>query len=643
MVSAPRFPRLLAGALAAFGLLGALACGGKSNKTTPAPTGYTITGSVFYTQIPLSKDSNGVPTGLETDSTKFNAKALARGMIIKLFQRRVATLPDGSTAVNWTLAAQSNGDALGSYRFFVLPGQDYCIQVESGIVLGDAGVNVLADPDGLASALPVATRLRYILRQAPDGTLATPANPTPYSQVNSDLIAQFNVDTDTPWLVGRTDLDPVTHSAPLFDQAVFETTGTGSRITSILDNVYEVNRYLGVPFISGVLDLHYHMGLSDPKGTFIEYDRSRWIQPDGTDLAYDGDANQQHWFGSVQGGAANDDSRDPAVIFPMVARSCLIQQVGANAFAGFGPQRLNPAGAPLDNLVPDMALVEALPIAITANILRSPYLADTNGASLAGLTDIRDLSAVAAADRGPLSARTIAAASWTLILKANSLPDPGVSTDWDKIDPAAMARFFPLYHPDATIDLYNVFDQLKVLQNAQSIREPVNLAKIFTDSTLTTLLQPFGITWPRPTTAPFNLFVTNMGNDPVGVFGPYTLSMSSAVPVNGTYPNLTVGELKYAYFTLDTDTTYDLNIVTSPATLPSGAQVELSLLTPAPNRLTFTVTGSTTQPIRLNLSGYATTPLPQMIRLRLLSPTTQIPDTQVSLVFTKALVPARPR
>lgn len=641
--------RLSAAALVLLGLMGALACGGKKGSSSVASTPtHGIIGTVRYTKVPLHKDANGVPTGMETDTTKFNTAAPARGVLVKVYQRNVTTLADGSTAVGWVLAGQKITDLLGTYQFTLIAGKDYSVEVVSEGFEANGLVSLIAEPNGLSSTLPQAQRARYRIRKSPDGTAATPADVTPYSTLNDDKVLPFTVDATTSWLIGRSDYDPTTRTSVVFPLATFEAAPTGNKPLAILDTINNFSRYFGDPTPTGNLDLHYYQGRSEPEGTFIEYNQARWIQPDGSDLTYDADLDVRHYFGSVSGGA-NDDALDEAVLYQMAGRGALFQRAATFPMTGSTPQRLSPCPPSLDNLSPELALQEGFPAAMAADLLKSPYLADTNGATLATPNkDIR-LSGVAAVDVGPLSPRTLTKLSWDLILKANSLPNPGVSTDWDKIDPIALSRFFAVNSPVTTtttgtvtttsLEMPNAFNQVKLLQSAQVFGEPVDLSKIFTDAVLTPLLAPYNMTWPQPTSGANSSFITFWGTDPAGAKGPLTLSMAQAQAVGGTFPNLTQGEVKYAYFNLDADTAYDLSVTTSPAALPSGAQVEVSFLTPSPTQFSLRSAGSA-GPTRVPLiGGTATIPSNQMLRIRLLSPTTQIPDVQVSLTFTKALVP----
>jgi hypothetical protein len=296
---------------------------------------------------------------------------------------------------------------------------------------------------------------------------------------------------------------------------------------------------------------------------------------------------------------------------------------------------LAPQGVSLPNLSPDQALIEGLADAMAANLLHSPYLADTQGMGLAApVTDIRDISTLTPTQLSPYSAPGIRALTWALILKANSLPTPGTSTNWGTINTAAMVRFFN--GPAAATNLtyttepLNIYNQIGRLQEAKTSLEPVDLASIFTDAALAPLLTPFGITWPRPTAGPLAAFAANWGADPNSTatpIPPIVLSMAKAVQVRGVYPNNSEGEVTYAGFTLSNDRPYTLTVTVSPA-LATTAQIELMMSSFQAAPMTFTGSGGSQ---RVVLTGSSLAPLFQPVRVRMISPTALQPDTTVTL------------
>lgn len=627
------------GVTALLGLGLGLACKGHSGGTEAATT-FNLAGTVKYTRIPLAKDANCVPTGLVDSTVAANLQTLpARGVLVRAYQRNDQTLADGSTATVWVVVKATFTDSNGVYAMVLPISKPLMIEVMSSFDGGNGHqVNVVGDPAGINSTLPASDRVRYGIRKALDGT-APAGNPVPASMPTGDSILDFNVGlTDKWWLVNPT-YDPNSQVAPLAASAVDETTlpgrtiGTGSRILAIGDSVASFLAAYGNATPGQSVDLHYAPGVSESRGSFIEYDPS--VYPLSAVLNPNTYSFTRRYFGSIQGGA-NDDAWDEGVIFPLLARNVLYSIVLSRTF-GMTANPLHPQAALLPDLSPDQALIEGLADAMAANLLHSPYLADTQGTTLATpVTDIRDLSAYTTAQLSPDSAPAIRAMAWELILKANSLPSPGTATDWAKINTAAMARFFstspayptttPYYEPEPL----NIFKQLGRLQDPKSSTEPVDLATVFTDATLTPLLSPFGIPWPRPVTGAYAAFAANWGADPnsaTTALPPLLLSMAKAVQVRGAYPNNTDGEVAYAGFTLSGDRAYTLTVTASPALASTAA---LELMMPAYQSSPITITGSGVSQ-RIVLTGNSTTPAFQPVRLRMISPTAVQPDTTVTI------------
>ncbi|GLH70810.1 hypothetical protein GETHPA_23430 [Geothrix rubra] len=629
------------GVTAILGLGLGLACKG-SKGGSAADNSFNLAGAVKYVRIPLAKDANGVPTGLVDSSVATNLQTLpARKVMVRAYQRIDQTLPDGSTSSVWAVAGATFTDLNGIYSMTLPKDKPLMVEVMSSFDGGNGHqVNVVGDPAGINSTVPAADRVRYGIRKALDGT-APAGNPVPASLPTGDTLLNFTVGLTDKWWLVNPSYDPNTKVAPLTTSAVDETTlpgrttGTGSRILAIGDSVASFVATYGNATPGLSVDLHYAPGVSEPRGSFIEYDPS--VYPLSSVLNPNTYTFTNRYFGSLQGGA-NDDAWDEGVIFPMLARNVLYGIVEGRTF-GMTGRPLFPQAATLPDLSPDQALIEGLANAMAANLLKSPYLADTQGTALAApVTDIRDLSAYTTAQLTPDSAPALQALAWELILKANSLASPGTSTTWASINPLAMVRFFsagpayPTTTPSYETEPLNIFKQLGRLQEARPTgsTEPVDLASIFTDATLTPLLSPFGITWPRPTTGAYAAFATSWGADPnstTAALPPMTLSMAKAVQVRGVYPNNSEGEVAYAGFTMSADRAYTLTVSASPA-LASTAELELMLPSYQSAPLTFTGSGGSQ---RVVLAGNSTTPMFQALRVRMVSPTTLQPDTTVTI------------
>ncbi|HET8900778.1 MAG TPA: hypothetical protein VFM84_02465 [Holophagaceae bacterium] len=452
------------------------------------------------------------------------------------------------------------------------------------------------------------------------------------------------MDLSTKWMTDSLELAS-DGSAPQFASAAFEASPTGSRVLAILDSVYAFSVAYGNPTPGAPVDLHYLMGHSEPEGTFLQYDQQHWVQPGGVDLAYDPNLGVDHYFGSIQGAAANDDAWDQSVLYVLMGRAGLLRQVSVTGYATY-PYTLKPVTAAIDGLSPDLAMVEGLPYAMAANLLQSPYLADTDGTSGGGvvsLTNIRDISGVAAGDVGPYSPRTLAALVWEIGLKANGITSPGTSANWATINPAAISRLFSLTVPaDATTGLKpyepaNIYLQLALLKNAKTAAEPVDLAAIFTDTAINTIASPFNLPWPQPSATAFGQAWTSATGGTYSYSG--TLSMASDHQVNGVYPNESYQEIAYLGVSQVNDQTYNLTLQTTPNPLPSGATIQVVVFA-AGNTQAFTFQGNSTLPTTFTLpgNGNATTPLQYPIMVRLLSPSTLQPD----IPFTLQLAPAPP-
>ncbi|MFN8011851.1 MAG: hypothetical protein U0P81_10665 [Holophagaceae bacterium] len=597
--------------LAALGLAVLAGCSGKKsdNSGSGSTAGtITVTAKVTYTRIPLATDAAGVPTGL--DPSVANRKTLpARGIQVVLWEGKDETAPDGTKSRVW-LAVQSFGaDETGTVAFKgVTKDADHFVEVVSSLpVLGNA-IRIIGDPAGINSNLSISDRVVYSLRKGLDGS-APAGNPTPATRAPSDATVTFDVGLDDKWWLG------VPSSSQLAN-ASLEPTGTGSRVLAILDTAYGFSASgLGTPSPGRTLDLHYRRGVSEARGSFVEYDRSRYplaltADPQG--------GTSIHYFGSIKGGSSNDDAFDEGVLLPLFARNSLW---GAGAYNAF------PIGKTLPDLLPEMAILEAMPYVMAASILKSPYLADTTAASTLN-TDVRALGTTAS---GATSGPALAGLAWEIVLKANSLPSPGTATDWAKINPQATARYFTITTPGDATDRPNVFLQLARLKDLKSASEPVDLAAIFPDSVLTPLAATFNIPWPRPTSGAGAATVTDWGADPnsnAGALAPFGFSMAKATQVDGAFPNTSSAEAFYTRFTLSKDTAYQLRLGSLSAALPPGARLEVRVPT---NSVPYVFTGASDPGYRVVLRGNKDTPLVYLLLVRLVSPDVQVPDFTATL------------
>ncbi len=623
----------------------ALACHGKGGNNGGATS--TITGTVMYQRVPLVKDASGVPTGLADATVAANLVSLpAQGVSIRIYQQVAQIAPDGSTTYEWTLAGSATTNYLGIYSTTVPTGWPTMVEVLStfngGVLPGGTAqaINLIAEPQGISSSTPAPDRVQYAMRAAADGSV--PANNNaPATVLTANSIVNFIVGLNDKWWVYNPSINSSTRVAAFAGQAVPETsltglaTGTGSRILGIGDTIASFVNIYGAATPGATLDLHYFPGV-DSGGSYIVYDRS--LNP--LSLA------SSTYFGTLRGGPTNDDAWDVGVILPMLARNVLY---GGNLTRTFSVplNPLYPISTPLADLSPDMARIEGLAQAMAANVLQSPYLADTQGTGLAApVVDIRNISGLSTAQLNPYSAPAIQAFAWQIILQANGLPSPGVATDWANINPLAAARFFlapggltgiAISGTPIDIEPLNIYSQITRLKEPKSTIEPFDLALVFTDAVLTNLGSPFGITWPRPTTGPYASFVADWGTDPTGMLPPVALSMAKSTQVNLSYPSATLaypnvseGEVFYAGFNLSADKACALTATISPA-LGAGAQLNVDLPM-IPRTFTFSGSGGTTGALVLPVNNIV--PYYHPVRIRMLSPSVLQPDVTVTLALT---------
>lgn len=611
-----RGARQTALALMALGVLGlltfSLACksSSKNSSTTTDVISATVSGKVTFVRIPLLSDANGVPTGLETNSANFKVLPL-RGALVRVYQAKDETNPDGTKTRVWALpVAPAYTDSTGAYSFSVPQGSDTFVEVTSIFQVSNQQIRLIADPNGIYSSLPQSQRSIYSARKGIDGT-APAGNPIPGASLSANATVNFDLGlNDKLWLQPSNGVQPTT--------AVAEPTATGSRAFAIGDSFFGFGSiYLSSLSAQSVLDLHYRPGISETRGSFIEFDKSKFP------LSFDGGTG--HFFGSLRGASSNDDAWDEGVIFPILGRYFLYLQ---------GQTNFIPVSAPLQDLTPDIAIIEGLAPIMAANALKSPYLADTSGGTVQ-IQDVRSLAGVPVSKQTVYSAPNLRALAWELVLKGNSIASPGTAANWSTINPAAMVRFFNLITPTDQLDISGIYQQLGRLKEAVSGSDPVDLATKFTDPVLTAVTAPFQIAWPRPTTPPLNTFVADWGADPnnpaVGTVG---LSMANAVQVQGAYPNLSEGEVAFARFSLTKDTAFNLKVVSSNGPLPAGSAIEVTLPF---SGLSYTFDGSSTaNAIRIVLTGNSTTPVLYPVRIRLVSPSAIVTDRTATVQLTVA-------
>ncbi len=608
-------------AAAALGMI-ALGCGGKDDKASTDTVTVTVRGTVTYTRIPVVRNASGVPTGLESDPAKYTSQP-ARSIVVRIFQGQEETLFDGTKTIVWSVAGAGATDKDGKFAVAVKPDKPTFVEVVSSLQYIDANsqsqvVRLLGNPDGIGSSIPLVERPLYGLRKALDGS--APANITVPGQVSSitaETTVDFSVGVDTRWLLIPTQPGPAAPSSP-------EPGISGSRVLAILDDGFAVATAIGSPTPGSILNLHYCPGVSAPRGTYVEFDKT--VFP----ASFDG--SSPTFLGSVRGAAANDDAWDQAITFQLFARNRLFaarqEQYPQMPF----PVPALPDGSNHQGLAPDLALVEGFAKGIAALLLKSPYLADTHAGGVT-VVDVDHPAAGLGADA--YSAANLADLFWEIALKANSITAPGTPDTWKNLESAAVRRFWSLSYTDSGTstsftETPNIWLQLGRLKEAKTSTETVDLAAIFTDAVLTDMAGAHGIAWPRPTTGEDARFLKEWLKNPdlgANAIPALTLSMANArADADGNFPNHSKGEVVYGRFQMDRDRVYLVSVLSTPA-LPAGAEVELMVGTQI-YRL-----GSGSAPFSLHLSGTETTPITYPLRVRLISPSVVQPDLQVTLRF----------
>lgn len=633
-----------------------LACKKSESEKAAASTNFTVSGTVKYTRIPMNYDAAGKLTGLVADSSQYTTVP-ARGVNVRIFQKRPQTDVDYQTVYVWTEVTTATTDADGKYstNVNVLKGYETFVEVVSSMVeqVSPASTVVIrANADGVYSPTQIVDREVYALRKAADGTTSS-TDPTHGSMANADATVDFTVGLNDPWMVVKAgwytpaskDAYPMPPSVPL-----------GSRALAILDSIYEFCSKYGnaTPTLSATtMDLHYRPGVSTRRGTFVEYN-ARTFQ-----AAFDG--STYHFLGSIQGGGSlngvdqPDDAYDLGTLYPLFAHNMM-----------YGQRKVNmiPTGSPAPSMAPDLAVVEGFPDAMAAILLGTPYLPAGTGVNrYASLRDIRDLSGYSAAQIGPFSAPAITALTWDLALYNAGVTAPGTYADWKKLDPLYMVRFYNLTYPTTTsssgnttitTDCPSLYTQLARLQEAKSGTETSDLAAFFTDAHLITLLTPYSITWTTAANAILPKYTANWGNEPNSLAWPlpsFKLSMALAksikhywMPTSGAqagieqaadyYPNNAKDEVYYARLSTSLDHIYNLSVTTVPS-LPAGAAIEIIIDGDMTTPFLFPDGATVSQ---LTLKGNPadlTEPVNHTVRIRMFSPTTLVSDTQVTVHLEK--------
>lgn len=618
------------------GLILTLGCSSKSaaSTTTEEIPQVTISGTIKFTRVPTIKSTTGIPLGLETDSTKFLLDQPARGVSVRVYQYVTETEVDGSLKKFFKLSGLGVTGSDGKYTLIVNRDKPIMIEVVSSFTPSQSGqnpINIIADPNGMTSAINNNQRLRYVLRKAVDGTGATSTNVAPTSTITSAAsTVDFSVGVNDKWLLSDVSYDTGTNIAPRISNASLESTGTGSRILGIIDNIYNFLNVYNTSASFDTLDLHYFLGRREPRGTYVDYDRSAYPLSGSTNTAYDFQTGKLHYFGSIGGSSANDDAWDDALIYGLLARNNLYVQIYFGSLFLKDIPPLMPTfneNPQINNVHPMLAFIQGQSDVLVASLLKSPFLADTFSGT-ASVRDIRDLSLLSSLNKSIYSASTIAALGWGILLQSNSITAPGTPTTWATIDLTKTGRYFGIVIPANIVDTPNIYNHLARLQETKAVAEPVDLKAIFTDTFLTSYLAPFNIVWPRPVTPnPLYTFVYDW--DLLSTFAktPIPLSMDNAILLSGKYPNATSGELAYARFSLTADSAFNLS-VSSSASIPNGS-VSIYFVDAG---YTY-VYNSASTPTRIVLKGNSS-PYRHTIIVRVNSPLVKINNTNLTITLT---------
>jgi len=595
----------------------ALGCGGKTPVNAVTTPVYTVSGTVKYTRVPLVKDPvSGVPTGLETDPAKF-LEMPARGILVRAIQGKDEIDATGTTVKVWRVVGSTLTTSTGNYTLSVQGESPTYVEVMGVGQFGSSNQLQIIATD-IASSLPILDRPLYVLRKGADGT-SSGANPAPGAILTSNSSVNFDVGLDSTWWISPS-------SPSLVRNSTLETIGSGSRILGILDSAYSFESSYGDATPGATLHLHYQKGAPWNFGTrasFVEFDTT--VYP----AAFNG--GSLNFFGAIRSDSSLDDTWNEATLFSLFARNWIVRQ----GISGVLPTQSLPDRTDLQDLAPGMAVHEGFVQAIASILMKSPYLSQ----KLSSPTVVRDIRIKSGLGSDAYSAANIAALAWEVALKCDSLPSPGTPVDWEKIKPASSIRFFTaILLQDSNnypSDIVSIYSQIARLRETKGSTETIDLGAIFTDATLTTLLSPFGLTWPRPTAGVEACYLMDWGKDPNTAVTPipaFTLSMANA-HLNGestaVYPNYSKGEVLHARFLLSRDRKYRLTIQNPDGTLavvPATAKIEVLIGNSAK---IFSSLVSTADDFWL--LGNATTPIYHQVRVRLLSPSVQQPDLPITL------------
>ncbi len=677
----PSWLRLCAAMIFMAGLLG-LSDG--CHHGAGAATGtVSLSGYITFNRTPVLYNAAGQPTGLGATPVTYPA----RGVVVRAFQLDYDVDQNGKSIQVWHMAATTSTDINGYYSFTNSVYGGYATFVEVDSVFQQATghqsiVQVIADANGLSSTVPEPQRPIYVFREDVGGTVVTspvasdPTQPFPASgqsnvAVISASISPLNI------ILGSTDNWQITvpnwyvpGTNPAYPLAQAPPTGSvslGSEVLGILDSAYLFSFWYGDPTPSqvagGALDLHYYPGRTEsPVRSYVVYN------PSLTPLAWDG--TKFHYFATLAGGPVVDDGWDQGVIFPMLARNFLFGQGKTSLFPTGQSSTLSEA--------PDLAVVDGMADAMAATLLTTPFLTDITSSTPLTPRDIR----VIPAQPGIGSPGTLAAVAWQLSLVGNYITPPGNYATWSYpwstgnptglTYPPVMATLFDLSYPytqylgangtvTESIDTSSIFAQVGRLQDAQD-GQPENLAPLFPNLTLLTLLSPYNISWPQtPQTWPYIAADWDSTTNPtpgplLATLPSFTLSMANAQPVPNQalanpaytgpatiYPNVSQGEVAYAKLSLFLDRAFIMGISTNP-TLPPGAILEVAvdpaITPPSASYLQpqgpFLFTASNMAPVAFTLLGNPpdyTNPIWHYFRFRILSPTAVQPDVQVTVTL----------
>jgi len=592
----------------------------KKSDPPPAQSEDTIvlSGNVKFQRPPLLVDAGGVPLGLDGDSSHFTMDN-ARGVTVRIYQGADEKDLAGNVQRVWSSKGSTSTDADGYYSYYLTKNLPTIVEIYSDYTYrnsdgSEAGAYVHLFAEDMNSTIPEPSRRYYVMRKGLDGNAVDmQASAMPIS-ATADVKVDFNVKLDDPWMLSPkrdswTPANFVENTTNRYPGIVREgvaggPVGTGSRVLAIIDSLYAFSAVYGNPTPGAYMDLHYLRGVSDPLGSYTDYDVSTYNKR--RPQAYSADKEGYFYFSTVRGGPDVDDAFNQGVLYTLFGRNSL------SSYSVEVPMPLATPGTALylqdrQDLRPDLAVAMGLPEGMAAALVKSPYLPETTGIPGGGLSsknpyrDVRDITGL---KRDPFSAPNLGALSWEVILKSNSLASPGTPTDWAKITPAASARFFSptfvtstsSYTSTAIInDVVSAFSQLGRLQESVSSTETVDLKTIFTDSVLTDLAKPFNVPWPRPnsSTAPDSPYITFYpfwGKDPntqsvplpsvslsmnyakkspLGVYSNYSFGIDDPL-----HPTVAKGEAYTALMYVSKDVTYNLTLSTSPA-IPPGATVRV--------------------------------------------------------------------